>query len=379
MKEKIKTLGYLLFALNYKVCTLLCRRNPKKVVGIMTHDASRESNVGMVLEQLSKNADFKIERIKRGDEKSLSFFFIKSYHLATASFILQDNVFLPMAYMKFPKKVKVIQLWHGTGTIKKFGQDFNIGRLKELERRANGTITHMIVNSEQMKWIYQSAFGIPEDKLYALGLPRTDALFDLERRKRNKEEFYQQYPKLRNKKLLLYAPTFRDKEAANPKVRLEIESLLEALPKEYVLGLKLHPFVAAAFQSKAYEAFGERVVNLSQYSDINTLYEVSEALITDYSSVIYDYCILDKQMYFYAYDLEDFLKEGRGTYLKYQENMPGPIAYTTQELAEALQKGLVKDEYDYEALKRFKEESYQHFDGNSTKRVVKLLLESNSL
>ena len=315
-----------------------------------------------------------MESIKRGDEKRLSFFFVKSYHLATAGCILQDNVFLPMAYIRFPKSVKVIQLWHGTGTIKKFGQDFNTGRLKELERRANRTITHLIVNSEQMKWLYQSAFGIPESKLYALGLPRTDALFDLERRKKNREEFYEQYSKLENKKLLLYAPTFRDREAANPRIMLEVEILLKILPEEYVLGLKLHPFVAAAFDGKKYEAFGKRVVNLSHYSDMNTLYEVSEALITDYSSVIFDYCILDKQVYFYAYDLEDFLKEGRGTYVDYRKDMPGPVAYTTIELAEQLKEGLVKGNYDYERLELFKKESYQYFDGGSTQRVLKLIL-----
>lgn len=137
MKEKLKTIGYLLFAWNYWLCTLMCKRKEEKVFGIMTHDSSKESNVGMVLEELSREEDYEIIRLKRGDEKKLSFYFGKSYHLATASCVLQDNVFLPMAYLRFPKEVKVIQLWHGTGTIKKFGQDYNTGRLKKLEARAD--------------------------------------------------------------------------------------------------------------------------------------------------------------------------------------------------------------------------------------------------
>lgn len=374
MKEKIKTLGYLFFALNYWIFALFCKRSQNKVVCIMTHDASQESNVGMVAERLKKEGGFWLVRIKRGDEKRLSFFFVKSYHLATAGCVLQDNIFLPMAYLRFPTGVKVIQLWHGTGTIKKFGQDFNTGRLKELERRANRTITHLVVNSEKMAGLYQSAFGIPAEKIYALGLPRTDALFDLERRKKNREAFYQQYPKLAGKKLILYAPTFRDREAKHPKVMLDWELLLEGLPKDYALGLKLHPFVAAAFhegQHGAGNADG-RVVNLSDYPDINALYEVSESLITDYSSLIFDYCLLGKPIYFYAYDLEDFLREGRGLYVDFKKDMPGPVAYDSGELLLELQKGAY-DSYDYDRLRQFKEESYQFLDGKSTERVVELL------
>lgn len=376
MKEKLKTIGYLLFAWNYWLCTLMCKRKEEKVFGIMTHDSSKESNVGMVLEELSREEDYEIIRLKRGDEKKLSFYFGKSYHLATASCVLQDNVFLPMAYLRFPKEVKVIQLWHGTGTIKKFGQDYNTGRLKKLEARANEAITHMIVNAQGMAWLYQSAFGIPAEKIYALGLPRTDALFDEKQREKNRAGFYAAYPALREKKLLLYTPTFRDKEAKNPQVMLDLELLLTRLPDEYAVGLRLHPFVAAAFHEEQYQKnFGSRLVNLSRFPDINTLYEVSTALITDYSSVIFDYCILDKPIYFYAYDLDDFLQDGRGTYVDYKKDMPGPIAYTTGELCELLLAEIREHSYDYERLSRFKKESYQYFDGRSTKRVVELLKE----
>lgn len=371
MKEKLKTLGYLFFALTYRVFTLFCKRDPQKALGIMTHDASRESNVGMVMERLLQEDGFRAEKIKRGDEKKLSFFFIKSYHLATAGCVLQDNIFLPMAYLKFPENVKVIQLWHGTGTIKKFGQDFNTGRLKELERRANRTITHLIINAKSMEWLYKSAFGVPSEKIYALGLPRTDALFDLKRREENRREFYRQYPGLEGKKLILYAPTFRDKEAKNPKLMLDTELILKGLPDEWVLGFRLHPFVAAAFHEELYQSLGSRAVNVSGYSDVNALYEVSECLVTDYSSVIFDYCILNKPIYFYAYDLEAFLKEGRGCYLDMQKDMPGPVAFTSEELLELLRLGT----YDYERLRRFREESYQFFDGKSTERIAKLVLQ----
>jgi CDP-ribitol ribitolphosphotransferase len=332
----------------------------------MTHDASKESNVGMVFLALSKLGDWQLIELHRGEEKRLSFYFIKAYHLATAGCVLQDNVFLPMAYLSFPDSVKVIQLWHGTGTIKKFGQDFNTGRLKRLEYRANQTITHLIVNAEGMKWLYQSAFGIAKEKIFALGLPRTDALFDKERRKKNREEFFKTYPNLTKKRLLLYAPTFRDREAAHPRLMLDTHLFLEMLPPEYVLGLRLHPFVAAAFSEEISE---DRIINLSHYPDVNTLYEVSDALITDYSSVIFDYCILNKPIYFYAYDFEAFLKEGRGTYVNLKEDMPGVVIFSSEELFLEI----LKADYDYEKLRQFREESYQYLDGKSTERVVKLI------
>ena len=120
---------------------LFCKINPKKVFGIMTHDGSKNGNVGVMLDYLREHGEgYIFHTIKKADRKmvkdfhilkgKLSFFIVKPYHLATSRFVLMDNIFLPLAYLRFSKNVRVIQLWHGTGTIKRFGQDVNTGKIK---------------------------------------------------------------------------------------------------------------------------------------------------------------------------------------------------------------------------------------------------------
>ena len=155
----------------------------------MTHDGSKDGNVAVVVDYLKKqDKDYSFQFIKKEDRRlvkkpgiwkgKLSFFIAKPYHLATSAYVLLDNTFLPMAYIRFSKRVRVVQLWHGTGTIKRFGQDVNTGQLKKLEYLANSRITHLIVNSEQSKKEYSGSFGVAEDKVFVYGLPRTDLFFD---------------------------------------------------------------------------------------------------------------------------------------------------------------------------------------------------------
>lgn len=373
----MKIIGYLIFAAFYYLFRLFCPVKSKKVFCIMTHDGSKDGNVGAMVEYLQEQEkDYSFEYIKKADRnmvKSLhiikgkvSFFIVKPYHLATSQYVLQDNVFLPMAYLKFPKSVKVIQLWHGTGTIKKFGQTVNTGKLRELERRANGRMTHLIVNSEATESEYAEAFGVPASKVSIEGLPRTDLFFHKDKVEERKQKFYQQYPDLKGKKLVLYAPTFRDHEKNDPKLMLDTEKLSKEVPKDYVILLRLHPFVIEAYKKKrSSNILPNNVVSMSSYSDINTLLLVSDYLITDYSSIIFEYCLMEKPMIFYAYDLEYFSDKGRGFYRPYEEYVPGPIACSTEALCELLK----KDQFDIAKIRNFKQINYKYLDGKSAERI----------
>jgi len=369
----MKKLGYYLFAVMFYFFRLFGQKDDK-VFCIMTHDGSEDSSVGTVVKALKdSNREYRFFYMRKDDreevkkhkiKKFISFFIYKPYHMATSSYIMLDNAFLPMAYIKFSDKVKVIQLWHGTGTIKKFGQDVNTGELKILEARANKNITHLIVNSEYTKRQYSQAFGIPLDRVYVWGLPRTDELFHLDKRGMKSEVFYNEYPELKGKKLILYAPTFRDSEVLDPKMKLDISSFLEGTDGNTVLLLKFHPFVARNFHMYINS---ERVINVSTYKDINTLLYVSDILITDYSSIIFEYSVLKKPMIFYAYDLESFSDQGRGFYEPYEEYVPGPIVTTTKELVEVIN----QDSWDMKRINTFLEKSFTFLDGDSTNRLIK--------
>lgn len=372
----MKIFGYLIFAGFYYIFRLFCPIKPKKVFGIMTHDGSMDGNVGVMAEYLKEQGEgYTFQFMKKADRKmvkdlnimkgKVSFFIVKPYHLATSRYVLLDNVFLPMAYLKFPGKVRIIQLWHGTGTIKRFGQDVNTGTLRRLERRANSRITHLIVNSEETKKEYMSSFGVSEDKVFVYGSPRTDLYFNEEMINARKERFYKQYPDLAGKKLVLYAPTFRDQERDNPKLALDVEALSRALPANFRYMLRLHPFIMENYRKAGYTYQEANVISMSSYSDINTLLLVADYLITDYSSVIFEYCLREKPMIFYAYDLEEFSDHGRGFYRNYETYVPGPIARSTEEIIDIMK----KDQFDPEKIKSFVQTNYQYLDGKSAERI----------
>lgn len=375
----MKKLGYCLFAMMYYVCCLFPRKK-QKVFGIMTHDCSKNSNVGVVVEKMRSEGNYQIHLLKKderdhitkqGKIKSLlHFFFVHPFHLATSMIVLQDNVFLPMAYIKFPKKVKVVQLWHGTGTIKKFGQTANSGELLKLEKSADATITHLIVNGKATREIYREAFGVTEEKVYEIGLPRTDLLFHKKICEQKKDAFYKKYPKLNGKKLILYAPTFRDHEVEHPKIAFDVNQVVAELPSDYVLGVRLHPFVAKSFQGiQLTENVKARVYDFSMEEDLNQLLLASDVLVTDYSSIIFEYCLLKRPMIFYAYDYKDFKEEQRGFYEPYESFVPGKIAYTQEELIGYLK----NEENDLNRIEKFIKEQYRYTDGNATNRLMKLL------
>ncbi len=383
----MKIIGYYIFALFYYAFRLFCPIKTKKVFAIMTHDSSKDGNVGYLVEYLKKKEEgYTFEYLKKSDRNlaksfhllkgKVSFFIWKPFHLATAEYVLLDNVFLPMAYLKFRGKVKVIQLWHGTGTIKKFGQDVNTGTLKILEKKANSRITHLIVNSEETREIYGGAFGVARDKVYCYGLPRTDLFFDPRKIRERKQKFYERYPNLVGKTLVLYAPTFRDREKDHPSIALDLELLSQELPEQYVFMLRLHPFVMEAFQHDAQPLDDKEkdtnIVSMSDYPDISTLLLVADYLITDYSSSIFEYCLRERPMIFHAYDLEEFEHNARGFYRPYREYVPGPIARDTGELIALLK----QNQFDFKQIQMFKDKNYQYQDGNSTERLYLHIFQS---
>ena len=192
----IKQAGYLLFALFFHLFRL-CPRKKNKVFLVATHDAGPDGNIGIVSRRLKEEKpEYEQVWFTRNNtiRRPVDFFVKKAYHLATASYVFLDNEFLPMAYLHLGKNVKVVQLWHGTGTIKRFGQDVNTGTLKKLEYNANQRITHLIVNSEAVKKEYASAFAVDPSRIYVIGNPRTDRMLDKQYLTKKVEQFYQDYP-----------------------------------------------------------------------------------------------------------------------------------------------------------------------------------------
>lgn len=377
-----KTIGYCLFAFVYQLCRLVPVKK-QRVFCIMSHDEGEGSNVSIVLRaMLQSEINYTFSYLTQSDIRAvesfsnpnclINFFLRKPFELARAEIILMDNVFLPYAYLRRRRGTKVVQLWHGTGTIKKFGQDTNVDKLKTLEKRANSNITHLIVNSPEMKKLYAGAFGVSETNVYALGLPKSDEFFrrlkEIEIGGKNpyREYIYHKYDIPTEKKLILYAPTFRDRMEQNPRVIELLKELGEKLPDEYYLGLRLHPHIAHTFEQKQ---LGNKVCQMSFEKDANTLLMAADLLITDYSSIIFEYCLMKRPMIFYAYDYEEFSDQGRGFYYPYEEFVPGPVAYSCQEVLNIIQ----NKDFQTNKIEDFINNQYLFTDGNATERLLELL------
>lgn len=367
MKKKI---GYWLYAAFFTVFRLF-PLNRDKVFFVATHDDSDEGNIGIVAEEIRRQMPEKkmVFLTKRdGIRHPFSFFIGKAFHMATAGTIFMDNHFLPMAYTPISKKAKVVQLWHGTGTIKKFGLDAESGEVARLAAKANARTTHLIVGSERTKRQYATAFGMPEEKIYVLGLPRTDRMLDEKWLAQKRARFLDKYPELKDKRRILYAPTFRDREVEHPKVALDLEKFAQSIDKDTVFMLRLHPHVAGNLE-EADLPEDERIRNVSGYPGVTTLLAVADVLVTDYSSIVYEYCLLGRPVCFYAYDLDEFEKNGRDFYEDYRTFVPGPVVENAEELAAFCQ----QKEHDVSRIAEFVKDNYAYLDKNAVKRLFELI------
>ena len=237
-----------------------------------------------------------------------------------------------------------IQTWHGT-PLKKLGLDldavFMSGGLSLETYKKNfsdnaHTWDFLISQNPFSTETFRRCFDF-RGKMLEYGYPRNDILF-----RKNTPDFINQKRRELGvpdgKRVLLYAPTWRDDEFTGEqkysfRPAMDFDRMMEALRDEWVMLVKYHYLIQDAIDWTPYEGF---VLPFDQSGDIAELYLVSDALITDYSSVMFDYSILGRPMYFFAYDLDKYANTLRGFYFDYEEEMPGPIVKTTDDLITAI-------------------------------------------
>ena len=279
-----------------------------------------------------------------------------------------------------------IQTWHGT-PLKKLGMDLddvfmsgggNIKTYKNNVYRDTRKWDFLLSQNEFSTEIFKSAFAFSDDlskskEIWTYGYPRNDVLTN----KNNVEQINKIKKELgipKDKKVLLYAPTWRDNEYHKQSIykfvtAMDFDLLKEKLSEDYVIIVKYHYLVVEDIDWSDYKGF---VYTFKAETDIANLYLVSDMLITDYSSVMFDYSILNRPMFFFMYDLESYRDELRGFYFDVLKEIPGPISKTTEEL--------IKDIVEYDLS--LYEEKYKSFidkynkidDGKASQRVIDQIL-----
>lgn len=287
------------------------------------------------------------------------------YYLATSKYWITNNHYYH--FLPKPKGTIMINTWHALGAFKKFGIDSaKVEKDKERFIKDSKNIDYLLVSSKELKEIYSKALNVEKNKILSLGIPRTDVLFDSEHMEIVKKEFFNLYKDLKKKNIILYAPTFRDDEKEYFNMQLDLKLLKENLGEGSVILLKLHPIIRHKFEiPKELEGF---VIDVSKVS-INKLMIISDMLITDYSSVIFEYSLLDKPIIFFAYDYEKYKNNLRNFYFGYEEFIPGKMLKTSEEVLKEIHEGM-KSSYDKELIREFSKRFCEYTDGKSTKRFI---------
>lgn len=289
-------------------------------------------------------------------------------------YMLTSKVIVTDDYMKYLRAVrlregqKVIQLWHAGGAFKRFGLDAP-SRLTRLEEyRTHSQYSDVCVTSEYVRQFYAHAFGIDMEVVRAIGSPRTDAILDRQKVKEKQEIICTKHPLLKNKKVYVYFPTFREFEGALVPLETKIDwaKLNDELADDEVFVVSRHPVMKEEFFKGAFYS------RVKDYTSDPTpeLLAIADVVITDYSSIIFDASLMDKSMLFYCPDYGNY---ERDFYLDYDKDLPGEIISDFSELLPALRRA---DEVSSKkVIAEFRQKEMGACDGHSTERVVKLIEE----
>lgn len=278
------------------------------------------------------------------------------------------------------KDTVYIQTWHGT-PLKKLALDMkqldmggnqNIEKYHENFRTACRDWDYLVSQNKFSTEVFKSCFDFANKPILEIGYPRNDILFQ----KNNERDIRELKEKLGlplDKKIMLYAPTWRDNEYHYKGVykfatELDFDRMREAFSDEYCMIVKYHYLVSENIDWTPYQGF---VYTFDETKDIAWLYLVSDLLITDYSSVMFDYSLLNRPMFFFAYDLEDYKNHLRGFYFDFINEIPGPISQDTEALISDIQN---YREEDWEEKYKTYHDKFNNVDcGEASRKIIELI------
>lgn len=286
-----------------------------------------------------------------------------------------SNSRLPLWIPK-PAHTTYLQTWHGT-PLKRLATDMDevympgvtTEEYKKEFIQESSNWDYLISPNRYSTEIFKRAFQF-DRKVVESGYPRNDFLYT----HNNEETIHTIKEKAGlplDKKIILYAPTWRDDQYHDVgrykfDLELDLKLLREELGEEYIVILRMHYLVAENFDLGPYQGFA---YDLSLHEDIRELYLISDLLITDYSSVFFDYGNLRRPMIFYVYDIDAYRDKLRGFYFDFENKAPGPLAKTTDEVIRCIKEFDKNSNLGPEFDEFFRRFCYLE-KGVSTKRVV---------
>ncbi|WP_412487048.1 teichoic acid ribitol-phosphate polymerase TarL [Staphylococcus xylosus] len=291
------------------------------------------------------------------------------YLLGKADYIFVDD-FHPLLYkVKFRKSQEIIQVWHAVGAFKTVGFSRAGKKGGPFFNSVNHrNYTKAFVSSETDIPFYGEAFGIKEQNIIPTGVPRTDILFDEAYEQQVTAEMEAALPIIKDKKVILFAPTFRGNghhTAHYPFFKIDFARFARYCRENNAVVLfKMHPFVKNRLNiPRAYEQY---FVDVSDFREVNDILFVTDILISDYSSLVYEFAVFKRPMIFYAFDLEDYITS-RDFYEPYETFVPGKIVESFNDLITALD----NKDFEVDKVEPFLDKHFKYQDGRSSERLVR--------
>ncbi len=354
------------------------RRNGRRILFTSDSRAELGGNLKLVHDRILERGldrEYEIETLLRPSivvRRSIRDRLRLPWVLARADTIVIDD-FQPIIYALEASDSRIVQLWHAVGAFKTVGYS-RVGKVggPNPYGHAHKNYSLVTVSAPADVPVYAEAFGIPEERIVATGIPRTDRFFDPAFGEQARALALTEFPEARGRMTILFAPTFRGNGARTATYdlgRLDMAALHAlCVERDAVCIVRMHPFVREPLGIP--EPYRDRILDGQRSPiDVNDLLFAVDLLVTDYSSIIYEFSTLGRPMLFYAWDLDEYAA-GRDTYEPYETFVPGRIVRTFPALLEAIR----REDYEIEKVAPFAERHFEHRDGRSTDRVVDLVL-----
>ena len=391
----IKKIAGKIIRIIYKSTHKFVSIDDRLVIFISFHGRGYSDNPRAIYEQMKKDERFKEYRfiwfIKNHKEKDIKipgaeikeyFSFPYFYYMSKAKYWI-INCKMPTYICKKPEQV-YLQTWHGT-PLKRLGHDiiapedatfYRSG--VSFEQMCNSydidvaRYNYMISPNKFCTEVFQTSFGINRERLIETGYPRND--FITNATLKDVELLKKKYHLPLDKKVILYAPTWRDNSYVAAGYTFELQADFhkwkEILGDDYIVVFKPHYLIINNYEND--DSLQGFLYSINAEAEINELYVLSDILITDYSSVFFDYSVLNRPIYFYMYDLEQYKGELRGFYLDIYKELPGQIYEEEGNMLEDVKNGV----YDYSYLEIFNERFNSEQTGNCAQKVIDIVFKN---
>lgn len=300
--------------------------NPKYIYKYMKRVNYENKNLHWVFNEPENFTELSNEGVKLVKNKTLSHI----YHMLTAKVIVTNaslSSFLPLR-----KKQKLIETWHGGGAYKKTGRDVARSEFKDTKLKIIAyEITGFISSSAKFTQTKSKNHLVPKDKFWEIGMPRNDVLFNKEIEQELNKKVREYYKIDADTKIVLYAPTLRnDKSDTTSYESLNVPGIIDSLSKRFkddnwVVMFRMHYLLDPSKNIK-------NAINVSDYNDSQELVCAADILISDYSSIMWDFTFTERPCFVYAPDAEKYAKER--AFFTPIKKWPYPVAFNNEQLQE---------------------------------------------